>query len=424
MGEAGVRFAKAALPTYGKSNGVAFGACDTQLASNGQRLLVFGGQRCQGTGICNELWAFEASAGDGWLQLSVEDGATLPPAMTQATLTTIGVEPQTTAILFGGYVLNNKETNAVWQLVVTLDISSMPVPNWTQLEPTGEAPPGRYGHTAALLSGSRILYYGGQNDDVQFDGVHVLSLEPEPAWSTLAPSGPPPMARTNHTCTPLGDDKLLVFGGFNRKERAIGDAHILKVDADGGAAEWEPVAFAPGEGCKAPISARAQHSASFTGGYVYIFGGYDGEKFLGDLWILEVSASRLATGGGGRRRASSGFARPRPPTPAWAPRARTPLGPQPPPPPPTPPPPAQASSLTVRNIEVLRPAPEPRGRHSTQMLGQTLWLVGGYDGAKTTPGEAYSLECEDPASAGSASARPKAADDGEKTGEADDDEEG
>jgi len=50
MGEAGVRFAKAALPTYGKSNGVAFGACDTQLASNGQRLLVFGGQRCQGQG--------------------------------------------------------------------------------------------------------------------------------------------------------------------------------------------------------------------------------------------------------------------------------------------------------------------------------------------------------------------------------------
>ncbi len=42
MGEAGVRFAKAALPTYGKSNGVAFGACDTQLASNGQRLLGFG----------------------------------------------------------------------------------------------------------------------------------------------------------------------------------------------------------------------------------------------------------------------------------------------------------------------------------------------------------------------------------------------
>jgi hypothetical protein len=136
----GVKFNKMSVPSYGQTTGVSFGASEVQLSSSGPRIMVFGGARTGGA--VNELWSYEQSTGDGWIQMVAEEGDTggFPRARTQSTLTSIGDEPQTTVILFGGYVLNIGPENDLWQCVVGLDLSSMPVPSWTQLQPEGSPP--------------------------------------------------------------------------------------------------------------------------------------------------------------------------------------------------------------------------------------------------------------------------------------------
>ena len=66
--------------------------------------------------------------------------APAPAPRTQSSLTSIGAEPQSVLILFGGFALNIGCVNDLWRCTITLDLASMPVPNWTQLEHAGTPP--------------------------------------------------------------------------------------------------------------------------------------------------------------------------------------------------------------------------------------------------------------------------------------------
>lgn len=177
-------------------------------------------------------------------------------------------------------------------------------------------------------------------------------------------SGPAPAARMNHTATLLGNDRIFIFGGFNRADRVMNDAHTLDLSADGSTGKWGDVALTSpvpeatgsfkgpkgGEG-KLGIPARSQHSAAATRGFVYLYGGYDGAKPLSDLWLLDTS------------------------------------------------------SMSARQLGVLAPAPEARSRHCAHVVGNLLHIFGGYDNSKNCAADVFTLDCEDPASAGSASAK-------------------
>ena len=192
------KFEKLKLPSYGLMPGVAFHCSDVQKAAAGPRVLVYGGQR---QGIQGTLYAFEQSTGDGFVLMpdSAEGTGPPPPARTQATLTSIGAEPQESLILFAGFVLNVGCENDLWKCTVGLDAASMPVPTWEKLEASGEVPGPRYGHSATyLLSKNKIVYFGGQDQTAQFNDVGMLDIA-SMAWSTPTVKGTPPIVRMKHT---------------------------------------------------------------------------------------------------------------------------------------------------------------------------------------------------------------------------------
>jgi hypothetical protein len=68
---------------------------------------------------------------------------------------------------------------------------------------------GRYGHTATLLPGGKVLVTGG------FGSVLLSSAELyDPATRTWSPTGSMSVGRQQHGATLLPDGKVLVVAGF------------------------------------------------------------------------------------------------------------------------------------------------------------------------------------------------------------------
>ena len=339
-----VKFEKLKLPSYGQMGGVAFHCSDQQLTANGPRVLLFGGQR---QGISGAMYSFEQASGDGWIQLAdgPEGGGPPPAPRTQSTLTSIGVEPQTMLILFGGYALNIGCMQDLWRCTMTMDpIASVPVPVWEELEGSGTPPCKRYGHSASYFRGKNtIAIFGGQDTVTQYNDLFLLDPDTG-TWSTPSVSGPVPSPRVKHSATPIDASRVFFFGGFNTKERVLADAFMLEL-GDGGTVTWVQMAPEPPVGSKS-IAPRAQHAAASTqdGRYVYIHGGYDGTKCLSDFWLLDLQTQML------------------------------------------------------RSLTVETPAPETRSRHTLHMIGDLLHMFAGYDGSKPVSGDVYTLDCSDPAS--------------------------
>ena len=92
------------------STGASFHASDVMVTAQGARVVLFGGQR---TGLSEEMWIFDPA--DGWAQcFKSSESAPWPAPRTQTSLNSIGPEPQTRALLFGGYVMNRAEQNDLW----------------------------------------------------------------------------------------------------------------------------------------------------------------------------------------------------------------------------------------------------------------------------------------------------------------------
>ena len=85
MADEGVSFIKQKLPPHGQMPGVAFASSDVQKASDGSRIVIFGGAR---NGPCNEMWQW-TPGGEGWMQVFPAEGTEPPHERTQATLNAI-----------------------------------------------------------------------------------------------------------------------------------------------------------------------------------------------------------------------------------------------------------------------------------------------------------------------------------------------
>lgn len=74
---------------------------------------------------------------------------------------------------------------------------------WYQGPEGSGAPLGRWGHTSTLIKDNRVFVFGGRNNDVFFNDLHILDLELM-AWSTPQTTGPVPSARSNHVSLLIG----------------------------------------------------------------------------------------------------------------------------------------------------------------------------------------------------------------------------
>ena len=327
-----LQFERMKLPPAGTMGGVSFHASDVTNTPGGPQVLLFGGQR---QGLSGDLWLYEPT-GDGWTQQFSQGAA--PSERTQASLTAMGAAEGAKMILFGGYVANTGEVNEAWSLEM-VEGASLPVPSWTLLECDGEAPAARYGHSGTCL-GARLMVFGGQDKNAQFNDVWILDPA-SCAWSCIAAVDEVPMVpRSRHTATAVGADKAVIIGGFHRQKRALDDMWTLTIGDDGTLVTEE---ISPETESDATFEARAQHGAvAADGRHVMIFGGYDGAKNLNDLWVLNLETTAM------------------------------------------------------KQVKCAAP-PEPRSRLTMHMLGHTLHVFGGYDGWKAHAGDVFTAEVEDAA---------------------------
>ena len=94
---------------------------------------------------------------------------------------------------------------------------------WLQGPEGSGSPSARYGHTATLVSGTKMLIFGGWNGKDFFNDVYILDLEVF-AWTQPKCTGPAPCPRQGHIAIQV-QNNMIVQGGFffdEDKQKAAG----------------------------------------------------------------------------------------------------------------------------------------------------------------------------------------------------------
>ncbi|KAF1328822.1 Rab9 effector protein, partial [Globisporangium splendens] len=207
--------------------------------------------------------------------------------------------------------------------------------HWEAVEVKGTVPAERWGDSVTKISDSRVVVYGGADDDEATLGdLHVYDLKKQEwsrplncegiprawhdavflesknlllvfggerfmggnqldvlsdimvldtecfLWYPPAVSGVTPMARSGHTCTVVGND-IVVFGGSRGRNRQS-SVHVLDSDTW----HWKTVKI-DGK----PPSARTYHSAVAVGDSIVYFGGNDAKKSFNSVHVLKKKAN-------------------------------------------------------------------------------------------------------------------------------------
>lgn len=160
---------------------------------------------------------------------------------------------------------------------------------WTRYQCTyGEPPPSaRCGHCVAKVKsnvwdGNLVVFHGGTNDRQFLNDLVVLHSE-SGLWSRPeTKSGPSP--RAFHCCTVVGTS-VYYFGG---RTGARMHSEVWKLDTN--LWEWSLVQF---KGAK-PDAREKSDCISLDESRVLIFGGYDGIRWLNDVFVLNVVSSECS----------------------------------------------------------------------------------------------------------------------------------
>lgn len=107
--------------------------------------------------------------------------------------------------------------------------------------------------------------------------MHILDLA-KFEWLKFSSTGEPPGPCNMHTADSY-KDKIYVFRGGDGRDY-LNDLHELNTTT----LHWNSVTDIKGQ--KPPP--RANHSSSIIGYNLYIFGGWDGQKRLNDLFVFNI----------------------------------------------------------------------------------------------------------------------------------------
>jgi hypothetical protein len=157
---------------------------------------------------------------------------------------------------------------------------------WANLNPAGEVPSARSGHSMVYdpASGKMILF-GGRNEDAGVNDTWAYDPSAN-TWTELTPSGASPSARINHQMVyDSTQGKVILFGGW---WDAPGVRFANPWAYDPAANTWTelaPVGASP--------SARSGTGMVYDSvtGKVILFGGWDGESFCADTWSYDPTAN-------------------------------------------------------------------------------------------------------------------------------------
>lgn len=251
------------------------------------RMLFFGGMK-QGGLLLNDTWVLANADGTSgapqWLELATAN--TPPPRRSHAGAYDAA---SNRLITYGGCLGGcTPIDNHVYVLSHANGLGG--IPTWQQLEPTGDPPPPRNGHSAVYdPTSNRLIVFGGDNCCGQrYDDTWVLThangLGGQPAWMKLTPTGGPPPGRAAHSAVyDVAHNRIIVFGGATARS-PLNDVWVLS-GANGleGTPTWSqlaPTGVLPAE--------RGGHSAVYdqASGQMLVFGGGGTTELMNDSWLL------------------------------------------------------------------------------------------------------------------------------------------
>ena len=155
---------------------------------------------------------------------------------------------------------------------------------WTQKTPALSPPP-RRGHALATVDGDdKVVLFGGFDTDYLNDTwVYDLS---EDAWTAVIPSGDIPPGRHSHGMAALpGTDQVLLFGG------ALAGGYgndTWTYDVSDKAWRMENTQVWPSARVYHAMASVSQDGGVVTSEKVILFGGYGASGYLNDTWAYDA----------------------------------------------------------------------------------------------------------------------------------------
>jgi len=150
--------------------------------------------------------------------------------------------------------------------------------SWTRTSTTG-APSGRYGHTLVWTGSLMVVWGGWEGSEANTGGRYDPATD---SWTPTSTTGAP-SARSYHTAVWTGS--LMTIWGSNFYD----GSNYYYLNTGG---QYDPAtdSWTPTSTTGAP-SARAGHTAVWTGSLMVIWGGYDGGAYLDTGATYDLSAS-------------------------------------------------------------------------------------------------------------------------------------
>ena len=164
---------------------------------------------------------------------------------------------------------------------------------WASLVASGTAPAKRYAHCAAAV-GRRMYIFGGCDTDKRMNDMSYLDTENGNVWvKPKIELGTEPSKRSNATLTAVGK-RLYLFGGFDGNNY-LNDLWEYNTEAN----TWNEVSFEKSndENDSAMPVGRAGHSANLIDKWIYVFGGrISMNNRTNELWRLNTEAIHTSAG--------------------------------------------------------------------------------------------------------------------------------
>ncbi|XP_078263148.1 uncharacterized protein LOC144597542 [Rhinoraja longicauda] len=201
---------------------------------NAKRIYIFGGKK---DGECfNNVYILDTLA---W-KWSVVIGKGKVPSLSYHSAAVF----QRELFIFGGCLFRPHQGGQIYSN--SLYIFNPEHEIWYQPIVMGDRPPPRCGHSATLLS-DKLILFGGSRSRVFLNDLHILDLGEEmPAlglgmWELVRSAlcgfmeyvnvqiPGPPAPRCRHAAVPVGDNKVLISGGYNLTG-ALHDVFIFNTD--------------------------------------------------------------------------------------------------------------------------------------------------------------------------------------------------
>lgn len=177
--------------------------------------------------------------------------------------------------MFGGY-----DGERCFNDMDVLDLDTM---TWIQPWVAGQFPMARNAHTMTVV-GTKLFLFGGHSGNKHLKDLHIFDTETL-EWTEPTIYGNPPKGLRGHTASLIGN-KLYLFGGYDGRGKSVkkiipsNDLYVLNTDT----MRWSH----PSEIEKSPVG-RQRHTACVIGTkQLLIFGGFDGWKWLNDIWVLDI----------------------------------------------------------------------------------------------------------------------------------------